>query len=92
MDNVQRIPLKLLEMAREELMPIGECVRKVFLKATLNVFLVLSVFSLVLILNASPLTKAFLTFAAGLVPKIVTAYLAGRRQRNFKPVHTDAQQ
>jgi len=76
----------------EELMPIGESVPKVFLEAALSVFLVFSVLSFVILLNASYLTIAFLTFAVGLAPKNVTVYLDGRRQRNLKPVVTDAQQ
>jgi len=45
-----------------------------------------------MLLNASHLTKVFLTFAVGLFPEIVTIYLDRRRQQNFKPVLIDAQQ
>lgn len=88
-DNVKRIPKELFDMACEKLMPIRESVCKMFLEASLSVLLVFLVFSVVMLLNASPMTIALLTFAVGLVPKIVTIYLERRRQRNVKSVPID---
>ena len=81
-NDVKRNPKALFDMACEELMPIRKSVHKLFLEATLSVFLVFLGFSLATILILPPAIKALFIFAVGLILKIETIFLE-RRLRNF---------
>ena len=87
--NVQKIPKALFNMACEELMPIRKSVRKLFLEATLSVFLVFLGFSLVTILTLPPAIKALFIFAVGLVPIIIVTIFPDWRRRNFEAEQFD---
>ena len=90
-DNLVKIPKELFQMAYEELMPIRESVCVMILKVALIVSFVLFVFSLTMLLNesATPVMRAFLTFASGSVPKIVAIYMDGKRQKSIKTLTAD---
>lgn len=85
-DNVKRIPKELFDMACEELMSVKTSFCIMMFKATLSVVFVLSVFLFTMSINASPVTKAFLTFVTGLCPQIVTIYVERKRNRKTKIV------
>ena len=82
-DNVKRIPKELFNMACEELMPIRESVCFMVLKATLSVIFVFFVFSLRILLKASPVTTALVTFVVGASFKIVIIYVDRRWQKRI---------
>ena len=85
-DNLMKIPKELFHMVCEELMPIRESVCVLILKVTIIVSFVFFVFSLIMLLNvsATPVMRALLTFLSGTLPKIVTIYMDGRRQKNIE--------
>lgn len=63
------IPKELFNTIYEELMPIRENARKLVFKALLHLTFVFVVFKLAVLSDATPLTKGFLSFLAGLVPR-----------------------
>ncbi len=85
-DDVKRISKELFYMACEELMPIRKSICTMMLKATLSVAYVLTVYSLAMLLNFSPVTKTMLTFVAGSIPKIIAIYIERSRKQILKPV------
>ena len=90
-ENLMKIPKELFSMACEELMPIRESVCVLILKVTLIISFVFFVFSLIMLQNisATPVMRALLTFLSGSLPKIVTVYMDGRRQKNIEAMTAD---
>lgn len=81
-----KIPVELLNMACEELMPIREGVCILLLKVTLILSFVYLTFLLILRFDfgATPVMQALATFFTGSFPKILAIYFDGKRQRRLE--------
>ena len=83
-DSVRRIPKELFNTACEELMPIKETTRKLASKLTAHLMFLFVVLLLTILLDATPLTKTLLMFAAGLVPRVATFYFNRSKEINIE--------
>jgi len=90
-DNLIKIPKELFLMACEELMPIRDNVCKTVLWVTIIFSFVFLVFSIAMLSNvgATPIMKALFTVLTGILPKIVSIYIDGGRQRIIEAMITD---
>lgn len=81
-EKARIIPKALFSMRCEELLPIRDNTRKLVSKVVWYLIFVFLVFSLTMLLDVSPLTKALLSFLAGSVPRFMTFYFGRSKQRN----------